>query len=46
MISDIRKALLQVSVNEADQYYLKFLCWGDYDAKKHKIFDIVELCLG
>ncbi|XP_054713054.1 uncharacterized protein LOC129222564 [Uloborus diversus] len=38
VVSDIRKAFLQISVAEEDQDYLRFLWWEDYPGRKFKVY--------
>ncbi|GFW88360.1 hypothetical protein TNCV_2286861 [Trichonephila clavipes] len=46
VISDIRKAFLQISVAEEDQDFLRFLWWEDYEKKKFEIFRNRRLVFG
>ncbi|GFV82672.1 uncharacterized protein TNCV_1619011 [Trichonephila clavipes] len=46
VISDIRKAFLQISVAEEDQDFLRFLWWKDYETKKFEIFRHRRLVFG
>ncbi|XP_071033065.1 uncharacterized protein [Parasteatoda tepidariorum] len=46
VISDIRKAFLQISVNEDDRKYLKFLWWDDKEAKTVKVFQHARVVFG
>jgi hypothetical protein len=38
VISDINKAFLQISVNQQDQDYLRFLWWRRDDQEKTRVF--------
>ncbi|XP_071035303.1 uncharacterized protein [Parasteatoda tepidariorum] len=46
VISDIKKAFLQISVNEDDRKYLKFLWWEDKEAKTVKVFQHARVVFG
>ncbi|XP_035221947.1 uncharacterized protein LOC118194846 [Stegodyphus dumicola] len=38
VISDIRKAFLQMSVNKSDRDFLRFLWWKDFDKEELRVF--------
>ena len=38
VISDIRKAFLQISVEKSDRDFLRFLWWDSYDEKRLKVY--------
>lgn len=44
--SDIEKAFLQISLNESDCEYLKFLWWENYEKKTVKVFQHRRLPFG
>ncbi|XP_071035302.1 uncharacterized protein [Parasteatoda tepidariorum] len=46
VISDIKKAFLQISVNEDDRKYLRFLWWEEKEAKTVKVFQHARVVFG
>lgn len=46
VIADIRKAFLQIGLNERDRPYLKFLWWDGGDCQKLKIFQHRRVVFG
>ncbi|XP_035229953.1 uncharacterized protein LOC118201899 [Stegodyphus dumicola] len=46
VISDIRKAFLQMSVNKSDRDFLRFLWWKDFDKEALRVFRHKRVAFG
>ncbi|XP_035215463.1 uncharacterized protein LOC118189037 [Stegodyphus dumicola] len=46
VVSDIRKAFLQMSVNKSDRDFLRFLWWKDFDKDEFRVFRYKRVVFG